>query len=308
MLADFPIRPADFRYIALMLNQLFEILAPTFLAAFSGWIWVRSGRSFDRKMLGDLIAMIGAPCLVFSSLVSLQVTPEAMLQMALAAGSSVAVSGLVGFVVLRLLRLSPRTFLAPLTFGNQGNMGVPLCLVAFGFEGQALGLVFFAIGASLQFSVGLFIWSGRFDPMELVRNPIGLAAIAAAITIGFDLPVPTVLAKTTGLLGGFAIPVMLLALGAAIAEVKVTDLYRSLGIAVLRLATGLVIGFGLADLFGFSGIARGVLILQCAMPVAVFNYLLAQRYDRSPEQVASVVVVSTLLTAAALPLLLPFIL
>jgi hypothetical protein len=101
---------------------------------------------------------------------------------------------------------------------------------------------------------------------------------------------------------------MLLALGAAIAEVKVTDLYRSLAIALLRLATGLVIGFGLADLFGFSGIARGVLILQCAMPVAVFNYLLAQRYDRSPEQVASVVVVSTLLTAAALPLLLPFIL
>lgn len=290
-----------------MLSELFEILAPTFLAAFSGWIWVRSGRDFDRKMLGDLIAMIGAPCLVFSSLVSLEVTPEAMLRMALAAGASFAISGVVGFAVLRGLGLSPQTFLAPLTFGNQGNMGVPLCLFAFGVEGQALALVFFAIGASLQFSVGLFIWSGRFDLMELVRNPIGLAAIAAAIAIGFDLPVPTVLIKTTGLLGEFAIPIMLLALGAAIAEVKVTDLHRSLGLAALRLSIGLVIGFGLAHLMGFSGVARGVLILQCAMPAAVFNYLLAQRYDRSPEQVASVVVVSTFLTAAALPLLLPFI-
>ena len=291
-----------------MLSELFGILAPTFLCALAGWIWVRSGRSFDRKMLGDLISVVGAPCLVFSSLVSLEVTPGAMLQMAVAAGCSYVVSGFLGFGMLRALKIPPQTFLAPLIFGNQGNMGVPLCLFAFGVEGQALGLVFFAIGASLQFSVGLFIWSGRFDLMELVRNPIGLSAIAAAITIGFELPVPEVVTKTTGLLGGFAIPIMLLALGAAIAEVKVTDLHRSFGIAVLRLATGLAIGFGLADWMGFSGIARGVLILQCAMPVAVFNYLLAQRYERAPEQVASIVVVSTLLTAAALPLLLPFIL
>ena len=259
-------------------------------------------------MLGDLISVVGAPCLIFSSLVSLEVTPGAMLQMAVAAGCSYVVSGFLGFGMLRALKIPPQTFLAPLIFGNQGNMGVPLCLFAFGVEGQALGLVFFAIGASLQFSVGLFIWSGHFDLMELVRNPIGLSAIAAAITIGFELPVPEVVTKTTGLLGGFAIPIMLLALGAAIAEVKVTDLHRSFGIAVLRLATGLAIGFGLADWMDFSGIARGVLILQCAMPVAVFNYLLAQRYERAPEQVASIVVVSTLLTAAALPLLLPFIL
>ena len=115
-----------------MLSELFGILAPTFLSAFSGWIWVRSGRSFDRKMLGDLIAVVGAPCLVFSSLVSLEVTPGAMLQMALAAGCSYVISGFLGFGILRVLKIPPQTFLAPLIFGNQGNMGVPLCLFAFG--------------------------------------------------------------------------------------------------------------------------------------------------------------------------------
>ena len=290
-----------------MPSELFEILAPTFLSAFSGWIWVRSGRTFDRKMVGDLIALIGAPCLIFSSLVSLEVTPEAMLEMGLTALCAFAAFGLFGFVFLRISKLPTQTFLAPITFGNQGNMGVPLCLFAFGFEGQALALVFFAVAASLQFSVGLFMWSGRFDLMELIRNPVGLSALIAAFAIAFEIPVPSVLTNTTQLLGGFAIPVMLLALGAAIAELKVTDLRRSLGIAFFRLAIGLVIGFGMAHLLGLSGVTRGVLILQCAMPAAVFNYLLAQRFDRSPEQVASVVVVSTLLAAAALPLLLPFI-
>lgn len=199
-----------------MLIKLVEILMPTFASAFAGLIWVRSGRAFDRKMVGDLIALIGAPCLVFSTLVSLEVSPQAMLEMALAASSTFAAFGIVGFVFLRIVKLPIQDCLAPLIFGNHGNMGIPLCLFAFGVEGKALALVFFAIGASLQFSVGLFIWSGRIDPIELVRNPIGLAA--------------------------------------------------------------------------------------------VFNYLLAQRYQRSPEQVASLVVVSTMLAAATLPLLLSFLL
>ncbi len=291
-----------------MLNELFEILAPTFASAFSGWIWVRSGRVFDRKMIGDLIALIGAPCLVFSSLVSLEVSPAAMVEMALVAIGAFAAFGVLGFLLLRLVGLPVQDCLAPLVFGNHGNMGIPLSLFAFGVEGQALALVFFAVGASLQFSAGLFIWSGRIDPMELVRNPIGLAAIAAAVAIGFEIPIPLVVIHTTGLMGAFAIPLMLLALGAAIAELEVTDLRRSLGLAIFRLVSGLVIGFGAAHLLGLSGVARGVVILQCVMPAAVFNYLLAQRYDRSPEQVASFVVVSTLLVAAVIPFVLPFIL
>ena len=59
-----------------------------------------------------------------------------------------------------------------------------------------------------------------------------------------------------------------------------------------------------AEVLGFEGTSRGVLILQCSMPAAVFNYLFAQRYGRSPEQVASIVVVSTLLAFLLSPLLL----
>jgi predicted permease len=290
-----------------MIRELFEILAPTFLAALSGWLWVRSGRRFDREMVGDLIMLVGAPCLIFSSLVSLEVPASAMLVMAQAAVTCFAIVALVGIVVLRVLKLPTHTFLSPLVFGNQGNLGVPLCLFAFGAKGQALALVFFTIGATLQFSAGLFIWSGRFDPKELIRNPVGMSALAAAAAIGFELPVPSVLINTTRLLGGFAIPLMLVALGVAVAELRVMDLRRSLLMASIRLGVGIGLGFLMADVFDFTGIARGVLILQCAMPAAVFNHLLAQRYERSPEQVASIVVVSTLLTALALPFLLPFI-
>ena len=57
-----------------------------------------------------------------------------------------------------------------------------------------------------------------------------------------------------------------------------------------------------------EGAARGVLILQCAMPVAVFNYLFALQYNNQPEEVAGTVVLSTALSFLSLPLLLWYIL
>jgi predicted permease len=55
---------------------------------------------------------------------------------------------------------------------------------------------------------------------------------------------------------------------------------------------------------GFHGAARGVLILQCSMPTAVINYIIAERFDRHSGEVAGVIVTSTLIVFAALPLLL----
>ena len=57
-----------------------------------------------------------------------------------------------------------------------------------------------------------------------------------------------------------------------------------------------------------QGVAKGVLILQGAMPAAIFNYLFAARYDRHPDDIAGIVLVSTLLSALTLPLLVAYVL
>ena len=109
-------------------------------------------------------------------------------------------------------------------------------------------------------------------------------------------------------LGGITIPLMQLSLGVSLAQLRLADVPRTLSLAVARLGLGLLVGLGLASAFGFEGVARGVLILDCAMPAAVFNYMMAERYGRSPSDVASVVVLSTLLSFATLPLLIGWLL
>ena len=49
-----------------------------------------------------------------------------------------------------------------------------------------------------------------------------------------------------------------------------------------------------------------MVILESAMPVAVFNYLWAVRYNTAPEVVAGLVLASTALSFDTLPLLLLF--
>ncbi|MEL7401702.1 MAG: AEC family transporter, partial [Pseudomonadota bacterium] len=70
---------------------------------------------------------------------------------------------------------------------------------------------------------------------------------------------------------------------------------------------GLLVGLLVAWLLQLEGVERGVVIVQAAMPVAVFNYLFAERFQREPKAVAGMVVMSTLISFATLPVILALI-
>jgi predicted permease len=106
------------------------------------------------------------------------------------------------------------------------------------------------------------------------------------------------------LLGGIAIPLMTIALGVSLATLKIHFWKRSVLFSVVRIGGGLLFGLIVCELMGITGISRNVVLLQCAMPIAVFNYLLALRYDRRPDEIAAMVLVSTLMAFIGLPFLL----
>ena len=284
------------------------VVLPVFLCAGVGWVWVHLGQSFDRGQVSRLISDVGAPCLVFSSLVGFDPGSEQIAQMAGAALLVLAGSAVVAWPILRASGLPAHTFLPPVVFGNAGNMGLPICLFAFGEEGLALAVCFFAVTAITHFTLGVLVWSGHASPAEWLRTPLVYAVVAALSVLGTDVALPVWLTNTTTLLGGFTIPLMLLALGASLHELRVADLRRSLALSVLRLGLGLGLGLAVAAGLGLEGEARAIVIILSAMPVAVFNYLFAERYGRRPQAVASLVVLSTLLAFVELPFLLGWLL
>ena len=291
-----------------MPSEIFAIVAPVYLCAAVGFLWARLGRAFDTVLVTDLIMGVGAPCLVFSSLTSYEIQFAEALEMIAATTVAIACMAGVSAIVLGVARIPLNTFLAPLTFGNTGNMGIPLCYFAFGEAGLSLAICVFAVTSVLHFTVGQAIWSGRAGWGDVVKTPLVWAVVLALIMMATGWGVSSWLTRTTSLLGSFTVPLMQLTLGVSLARLGVVRPGRSLALALVKLFVGISVGLGVAGLFDLEGVAAGVLILSCAMPAAVFNYMFAVRYERSPGDVASLVVVSTLLAALAVPVLMALLL
>ncbi|MDH3198273.1 MAG: AEC family transporter, partial [Candidatus Krumholzibacteria bacterium] len=183
-----------------------------------------------------------------------------------------------------------------------------LCLFAFGEAGLALAIVVFLWVSTANFTIGVAIYSGERRIGRLLRTPLVYATATALVLVLTGWRLPVWAARTVEILGGLAIPLMLLTLGFSLAGLRVRSLSRGFLVGAMRFVFGFGVGLGVAQAFHLTGVARGVVILQASMPPAVINYMMAERYRRSPEDVAGVVSVATLLSLGVLPVVLWFLL
>jgi predicted permease len=284
-----------------MLEQLFTVLAPIFLCVGVGFVWGRTRQPFDTKMVASLVLNISTPCLVLATLTRVELDLEAVSTIAVAAAVCILATIALGVFVVRIARLPAASFLPPMFLSNTGNLGLPLCLFAFGEFGLALGIVYFTASAIVQYTAGIGVVAGATSVRALVKMPMLWSVLAAIGLMLNDVQLPLWLANTFDLLGSLTIPIMLLALGVSIARLQLATLRRSLVLALIKLAGGLAIGLSVAAAFELDGAARGVIVVQSTMPVAVFAFLLAERYGRRPADIASLVLISTAATFIALP-------
>lgn len=291
-----------------MYYEIFSIIAPVFVCALIGYLWVRLQQPFETEFASKIIVYISTPCLIFATFMEVDIDRAAFLELLLAAFVTTMCFGIIAWPILKFLKVDLHAFLPSQMFPNCGNMGLPLCLLAFGDEGLALGITYFTVNAVLHFSIGMSISAGHLSFKNLLRNPIFLAVIITLIMVFNGIKAPVWLYNSAEILGGISIPMMLIALGVSLAQFKITSLKLSLSLSVFRLVVGFIVGVGISALLGLEGAARGVVILQCTMPIAVFSYLFAAQNNRQPEEVAGTVVLSTIISFLTLPVLLLYIL
>lgn len=290
-----------------MLAELFAILAPVLITAGIGYGWARSGQEFPSTFIAQLTLRIGTPALVLSALTRTRIEPDAFLEMVLACVLVTGLMGLAGWSISRLLRKDWRILVPAFLFSNTGNLGLPICLYAFGEPGLALAVAFFIVLSVSQFSLGELL-AGERSLKKALLNPTLLSVALALPVVFLELQLPRWLQNSLNLLGGMAIPLMLLTLGVSLATIRARHLAQGLLLGGLRVGCGALLAWLVGTGLGVPALTLGVLILQAAMPVGVFNYLFALRANRSPEEVASLVLCSTLLALLLLPLLLAWLL
>ena len=285
-----------------------EIVAPVFLLAGIGFVWVRLGFEYRVQFVTRLAMTLSVPCLIFTALMQSEVSPSALTALAFASLGAYSAITLVTAIGLKLAKLEQRTYLSPVVFGNTGNLGLPLALFAFGADGLGLAVVVFAIMAILSFTFGVWVVSGGGSLMTAIKEPMVGATLLGALFLWQGWETPRFLTNTLDLIGQMAIPMMLITLGVAVARLSPGRIGQAVWLSLIKLVLCAGLAWITGRAFGLSDMALGVLVMQIATPVAVTSYLLAEKYGADADAVAGLVVVSTLISVAALPLLLALLL
>jgi len=285
-----------------------EIVAPVFLLAGLGFAWVQAGFEYRLEFVSNLAMSVAVPTLIFVSLMQSKLEPSALGSILLATVAAYAALTALVWIGVKLLKKDTSIWVSPIIFGNTGNLGLPLALFAFGETGLNYALVILAVTSVWAFTFGVWLVAGGGSIWKAVKEPMVAATLLGALFLWQGWQTPQFLTNALGLIAQMAIPLMLITLGVAVARLSPNRLGLAFQVSVLKVAISVVIAWIIGKFFNLDPVAFGVLVMQIGTPVAVTSYLVAAKYGKNAEDIAGLVVASTLLSIGYLPLLLAFLL
>ena len=294
----------DERADASLLSLLVRVFIPALIVT----------RVIGNPSLGDWRNLAAPPAMAFG-LVTLGFAVAALALMLIGGGERVGLGD----------ARAKRTFVLCTGMFNYGYITIPL--VESIFDSRTLGVLFvFNVGVeAAMWGVGVTILAGALAKgwwRRLFSPPVVATILAVALNlliVNFDLgertpaailPIINALWRSLGWLGQAAIPIGLLLTGATIYEnwshCRLRQGTATVGLATLvRVAALPVVFLALAVFLPAALVTRelrAVLVLQAAMPAAVFPIVLSRHYGGDVGVALRIVVGTSLISLLTMPL------
>ena len=288
--------------------KLFEVLFPVFFIVGIGYFLGKKNPKLDTSFITNFAANIGTPAMVFYSITTTGITFEIFTSYFWYALLAISGFALTGIFFLFVLKKEIIRELPPFILPNTGNMGLPICLFAYGSQGLGVAAAISSLVILFHFTLGVFLASRKFNLDLIIKSPPFYAIIISVLFLYFEIESPIYVINLTMMLTYTAIFLILMSLGIALTRFKVFSFQSALISSIGRVIIGPVIGFLIIKFFNLSGFAAGVLLIQCSMPSAVLTYLVGSMYSpkKIVDSVASMIVVSTIMSFITIPITLFF--
>jgi len=284
--------------------KLLEVLFPVFFIIAIGYFIGKKNPKLDTDFITNFAGNIGSPAMVFYSITTTGITFSIFIEYFWYSLIAIFGFSLVGVIFLKFLKKDVITELPPFILPNTGNMGLPLCLFAYGNQGLGVAATISSLVILFHFTLGVFLASKKLELSLLLRSPPVYAIIISVLFLFFEIKVPIFLVNTTMMLTYAAIFLILMSLGIALTRFKVFSFKSAFISSIGRVLIGPIIGFVMIKYFNLSGFAAGVLLIQCSMPSAVLTYLVGSIYSSKQvvDSIASMIVVSTIMSFITVPI------
>ena len=284
--------------------KLIDVLFPVFFVIGIGYYLGKKDPKFNTDFITNFAGNIGTPAMIFYTITSTGVTLSVFVEYFIYALIIIGGFAIVGIIFLFVLKKDVVSELPPLILPNTGNMGVPICLFAYGTEGLGVASAIASVIILLHFTIGVLLAKKSFSFKILIRNMPIYGIFAAVFVLYYEWSVPGYIENTTFLLTYATIFLVLMSLGIALSRLKVVSWTHASILGAVRVIIGPVIGYSLIKMLNLSGFAAGVLLIQSCMPSAVLTYLVGSMYSEKKvvDSIASVIVASTIISFITVPI------
>ena len=284
--------------------KLFEVIFPVFFIIGIGYYLGKKNPKFDTNFITNFAGNIGTPAMIFYTVTTTGITLNIFIHYFIYAIIVITGFSIIGIIILYLLNKDLVMELPPLILPNTGNMGIPICLFAYGSQGLGVASAIASVIILFHFTLGVFLAKKKFSFDIVIKSPPVYAIIVSVLFLYFKIKTPIFLENTTFLLTYATIFLVLMSLGIALTRFKFS-LKNSIILSLCRVVIGPIIGFTAIYYFNLEGFAAGVLLIQSAMPSAILNYLVGSMYSpkKVVDSIASTIVVSTLMSFITIPVI-----
>lgn len=284
--------------------RIVAIIFPVFSIVAVGYLYARYRRNTDMSSGNRLNMEVFIPALIFDTLSASDYALTDYLLLTLGGAAVILGSGLVAWPVARLLGYQWKTFVPPMMFNNSGNMGVPLIILTFGSAALPAAVLLFAIENFLHFLLGQQMITQRWSLKSVFQNPMILATLLGIGVAISGIVVPEFLRLPIHMLGQISIPLLLFSLGVRMISIDLNDWRIGSVAALVCPLSGLIIAIPFVHLLPLPGDQASMLLLFSALPPAIINFLVAERFNQEPQKVASIVLIANFASILVIPLVL----
>ena len=289
--------------------KLFEVLFPVFFVVGVGYYIGKKDPKINTKFITNFAANVGTPALILYALniknISFDIFSNYFWYYLL------AITGFFFVGIIFLLILKTKDIireLPPFVLPNTGNMGLPICLFAYGSDGLGIAAAISSLIILFHFTLGVFLADRKFNFEVILKSPPFYTIIISVLLLYYQIELPVFIENTSFLLMYATIFLILMSLGIALTRLKIFSFFKALISSMGRLILGPIIGLSIIYYYELDGFAAGVLLIQCSMPSAILNYLVGSIYSpkKIVDNIASMIVVSTLLSFITIPIVVFF--
>ena len=284
--------------------KLFEVIFPVFFIVGIGYFIGKKHPNLDTSFITNYSANFGTQSLVIFALTSTGISFAFFAEYFIYSLIMLTSFGIVGLIFLILMKKDYVRELPPFILPNTGNMGIPICLFAYGQLGMGVAAAISSLVVTLHFTLNIFLAKKQFDFKVIIKSPAFYAILITVFILYFQIETPKFVINTVMLLAYTMIVLILMSLGIGLTQMKIFSFKSSIITSIGRVIVGPVIGFIIIKIFNLNGFAAGVLLIQSSMPSAILCYLVASMYSPKVivDNISSMIVVSTLMSLVTVPI------